>query len=42
MQFPIFREERRGGLFEVFELFFKQFSVNYPDDISRENSPKPL
>ena len=35
--FPGPREKLRGGFLESFDLFSEQFSVNFPNEISRKN-----
>ncbi len=37
LQFPGTREKLQGCSLEVLNLFFAQFSVNFPDEISRKN-----
>ena len=32
----------RGGVSEVFKLFFAEFADNFPHEILRENPPNPL
>ena len=36
-QFPGIRGELQGGVLEGFDLFFWQFSVNFPDEFSVKN-----
>ena len=42
MLFPVFREELQGVVLDRFSLFSEQFSVNFPDEISRTNPLKSL
>ena len=39
-QFPGIRGELQGGVLEGFDLFFGEFSDNFPDDFSVENPRK--
>ena len=35
-------EELQGSCLKVFNLFSRQFSVSFPDEMSRKNPPKPF
>ena len=39
-QFPGIRGELQGGVLDGFDLFFGEFSVNFPDEFSVENPRK--
>ena len=39
-QFPGIRGELQGGVLDGFDLFFEEFSINFPDEFSVETPTK--